>query len=83
MPGAGRPLLSHGAACTINAGDENAEIEIMLYFVDRAPVGPYRIIVAARRTIHLRFNELTAPWPHLLASAEVARVEAGCGLEHP
>lgn len=63
MPGADRPLLSHEAACILNAGDTDAEIAIMLYFVDRAPVGPYRVTVAARRTLHLRFNELTDPEP--------------------
>jgi hypothetical protein len=32
-----------------------------LYFADREPVGPYRITVGARRTRHLRFNDLTDP----------------------
>ena len=63
LPGAGRPLLSHEAACILNAGDADARIEIMLYFVDREAVGPYRLTVAARRTLHLRFNELTDPEP--------------------
>ena len=63
VPGAGRPLLSHEAACILNAGDVDAAIEIMLYFVDRDPVGPYRLTVGARRTLHLRFNELTDPEP--------------------
>lgn len=63
VPGAGRPLLSHEAACILNAGDTDAEIEIMLYFVDREAVGPYHLIVSARRTYHQRFNELTDPEP--------------------
>ncbi len=63
LPGAGRALLSHEAACILNAGDAEAHIEIMLYFVDRAAVGPYRVTVAAQRTLHLRFNELTDPEP--------------------
>ena len=61
--GAGRPLLSHEAACILNAGDTDADVEIMLYFVDRAPVGPYRLTVPARRTFHQRFNELIDPEP--------------------
>jgi hypothetical protein len=28
---------------------------------DRNPVGPYRVVVAARRTPHLRFNDLSDP----------------------
>ena len=63
LPGGGRPLLSHEAACILNTGKQAAHIEIMLYFVDRAPVGPYRVTVEAERTLHLRFNELTDPAP--------------------
>ena len=63
LPGAGRPLLSHEAACMLNAGDADAHVEIMLYFVDRRAVGPYRVTVPAQRTLHLRFNELTDPEP--------------------
>ncbi len=63
LPGAGRPLISHEAACILNAGDEDAAIEIMVYFTDREPVGPYRVTVGARRTLHLRFNELDDPAP--------------------
>lgn len=61
LPGADRPLLSHEAACILNAGDADARVEITLFFVDREPVGPYRLTVPARRTLHLRFNELTDP----------------------
>ncbi len=63
LPGAGRPLISHEAACILNAGDEDAAIEILVYFTDREPVGPYRVTVGARRTLHLRFNELDDPAP--------------------
>ena len=63
LPGADRPLLSHEAACILNAGDADAHVAITLYFVDRDPVGPYRVTVPARRTLHLRFNELTDPVP--------------------
>jgi len=54
-------LTSHEAACILNAGDRDAHVEIMLYFSDRDPVGPYRIVVPARRTRHLRFNNLKEP----------------------
>lgn len=30
-------------------------------FTDRDPVGPYRITVPARRTLHLRLNDLAEP----------------------
>lgn len=53
-----RPLVSHEAACLLNAGDEDAHVAITLYFADRPPAGPYRVTVAAERTVHLRFNDL-------------------------
>ncbi len=56
-----RALVSHEAACILNAGDDAAEVTIMLYFTDREPVGPYRVRVPARRTLHMRFNDLTDP----------------------
>jgi hypothetical protein len=33
------------------------------FFADREPVGPYRVTVSARRTLHLRFNDLEDPAP--------------------
>jgi hypothetical protein len=56
-------MLSHEAACILNATDREATVEITLYFEDREPVGPYRITVGARRTRHVRFNDLTDPEP--------------------
>jgi hypothetical protein len=56
-------LTSHEAACLLNAGDEEAGVELTLYFVDREPAGPYRTVVPARRTVHLRFNDLEEPEP--------------------
>ena len=56
-----RTLISHEVACILNAGDVDAKIEITLYFADREPVGPYRVTVPARRTLHLRFNDLREP----------------------
>jgi hypothetical protein len=56
-------FTSHETACLLNASDEEAHVVITVYFNDRDPVGPYRITVPARRTKHLRFNELEAPEP--------------------
>ena len=56
-------LMSHEVACLLNAGERDADIAITLFFEDRAPVGPYRIKVPARRTLHLRFNDLDDPEP--------------------
>ncbi len=56
-------MTSHDTVCILNANAEEAHIEIVLYFSDRAPVGPYRVTVPAERTRHIRFNELCDPQP--------------------
>ena len=50
-------------ACILNAGDEPAELRITVFFEDREPAGPYRFTIGPRRTLHLRFNDLTEPQP--------------------
>lgn len=54
-------LISHETACILNANDQEAHVSITVFFADREPVGPYRITVAPRRTLHVRFNDLTEP----------------------
>ncbi len=61
--GEGPAFVSHETACLLNAGDAPAHVEIMLYFKDREPVGPYRVTVQPRRTLHLRFNDIEDPEP--------------------
>jgi hypothetical protein len=56
-------LISHETACILNAGDKDAHVTITIYFADREPVGPYRVTVGPRRTLHLRFNDLKDPAP--------------------
>lgn len=58
-----REFVSHETACLLNTSDQDAHVEIMIYFSDREPVGPYRVTVAARRTHHMRFNDLQDPEP--------------------
>ncbi len=58
-----REFTSHETACLLNTSDRDAHVSITLYFKDREPVGPYAAIVPARRTLHLRFNDLTDPQP--------------------
>lgn len=61
--GQGRAFESHETACVLNAGDDEAHVELMVYFADREPAGPYRFTVPPRRTLHQRFNDLTEPEP--------------------
>jgi hypothetical protein len=61
----GKPpeFISHETACILNTSEEDAHIEITIYFADKEPVGPYSVAVPARRTKHVRFNDLKDPEP--------------------
>ena len=61
--GATREMTSHETVCILNAADRDAHVEIMVYFADRDPAGPYNFTVGARRTRHLRFNDFKDPQP--------------------
>jgi hypothetical protein len=61
--GSGRAFESHETACILNAGERDADVRITLFFADREPAGPYRVRVPARRTRHVRFNDLKDPEP--------------------
>ena len=57
-----RALLSHETACILNANGRDAHIVLTVFFANRDPV-VYRVTVPARRTLHLRFNDLKEPEP--------------------
>jgi hypothetical protein len=69
-------LVSHEAACFLNTGDSDAEIKITLFFENRDPVGPYRLKVAARRNVHMRFNDLSDPAPVPRDTSYASLIEA-------
>ena len=77
-------MTSHETACILNAGDRDANVEITIYFSDREPVGPYRITVGARRTRHVRFNDLTDPQPIPLDTdyASIIRSDVPIVVQH-
>lgn len=77
-------MTSHETACILNAGDRDANVEITVYFADREPAGPYRVTVAARRTLHLRFNDLRDPEPVPLGTdfASVIRADRPIVVQH-
>ena len=54
-------MISHETVCVLNAGDQDAHVEITIYYSDRDPIGPYRVTIPARRTKHIRFNNLRDP----------------------
>jgi hypothetical protein len=54
-------LVSHETACILNTAGRDAHVAITIFFADREPIGPFRVTVAARRALHLRFNDLADP----------------------
>lgn len=54
-------LESHETLCVLNTGARSARLTLTVYFSDRGPAGPYRASVSARRTLHLRLNDLRKP----------------------
>ena len=56
-------MTSHETVCLLNAGEREAKVEITIYYANRDPVGPYRVTLPARRTRHVRFNDLRDPEP--------------------
>jgi hypothetical protein len=77
-------MLSHETACLLNAADQDAHVEITLFFEDREPAGPYRVTVPARRTLHLRFNDLDdpEPVPHATDYASVIESDVPIVVQH-
>jgi hypothetical protein len=70
VPGGRIPFPSNGEEpeftsfdqlCVLNSGDEDAHLELTIYYEDREPVGPYPIRVGARRVRHVRLNDLVDP----------------------
>jgi hypothetical protein len=54
-------MTSHEAVCILNTNEVDAQVQIMIFYSDRDPVGPYKITVPALRTRHVRFNDLNDP----------------------
>jgi hypothetical protein len=54
-------FTSHETVCILNTSDQDAHVQITIFYSDKEPVGPYRVTVPARRTKHIRFNNLTDP----------------------
>jgi hypothetical protein len=74
--GTGREMVSHEAVCLLNASDADAHVTITIYFTDREPAGPYNLTVPARRTQHVRFNDLRDPEPVPAATDYASVIES-------
>ena len=77
-------FTSHETACILNTNDQEAHVTITIYYSDREPVGPYKITVPARRTKHVRFNDLKDPQPipHATDYASVIESDVPIVVQH-
>lgn len=77
-------MTSHETACLLNTSDQDAHVQITVYFSDREPVGPYHVVVPANRTNHLRFNDLTdpEPIPHGVDYASIIESDVPIVVQH-
>lgn len=69
-------FTSHETVCILNTTDNDARVTITIFYADREPSGPYRVTVPARRTKHVRFNDLTDPEPIPLATDFASLIES-------
>lgn len=69
-------FTSHETACILNTSNQNAEVELTIFFTDKDPVGPYKVTVEAQRTKHLRFNDLKDPAPVPLGTDYACVIES-------
>lgn len=56
-------FTSHETVCILNTSDQDAHVQITIFYSDKEPVDLYRVTVSARRTKHICFNNLTDPDP--------------------
>ena len=56
-------MTSHETVLRAERGRSEAHVSVTIFHADRDPVGPYRVTVPARRTKHVRFNQLDDPEP--------------------
>ncbi|GHE04057.1 hypothetical protein U879_20925 [Defluviimonas sp. 20V17] len=75
-------MVSHESVNILNAGPTDARVELMLYFEDRPPAGPYRLTVPAMRTVHQRINDLDPPVPTNLGYACVITADVPVVVQH-
>jgi hypothetical protein len=69
-------MESHETVCILNASEKDAHVKITIFFTDRDPAGPYEHTVKARRTRHVRFNNLKDPEPIPLDTDYASLIES-------
>ena len=54
-------FTSRNTLCLLNIGDQQACVQLMVYYDDADPVGPFEVLLEARRVKHQRVNDLIDP----------------------
>ena len=54
-------FTSRDELCLLNTGDDDACCQLLVFHTDAEPVGPYRVVVPARRVRQVRINNLIDP----------------------
>lgn len=77
-------MTSHDSVCMLNAGAQDAVVELWVYFTDCEPSGPYVVNIAARRAYHQRINDLSDPAvvPHGVDYSLVLRSDVPIVVQH-
>lgn len=77
-------MVSHEAFCILNTTDSDAHVKVTIYYADQEPVGPYRVLVPARRVKHFRYNDLDEPEkiPHGTTYASLIESDVPVVVQH-
>jgi hypothetical protein len=78
-------VVSHEAACVLNAGDGDAELLFTFFFENQDPIGPVRVTLAARRALHVRLDDpdtLGVELPHGVPYAYSVESDVPVVLQH-
>lgn len=69
-------FISHDKLAILNTGQEDARIELTVFFEDDQPLGTFRVAVEAGRLRKIRFNDLIDPLPIELGRSFACLIQA-------
>jgi hypothetical protein len=54
-------FTSRDVLSLLNINEQDAHVEITIYYTDKPPVGPYEVLLKNKRARQIRFNDLIDP----------------------
>ena len=69
-------FISHDKIAVLNTGQEDAKVELIIFFEDDQPLGTFQIEVKAQRLRKIRFNDLVDPLPIELGKKYACIIQA-------